>query len=575
MTTAPTQRTSILGIAVRDLTRLQKVSTTVALHGFGEILMRSPLRRFVSRRRGELRADKKLEREPAPERFRRLLESLGPTYIKLGQVLSMRPDRLPPEYITALQKLQDKAQVLPIEEIRSVIEASLGESLEELFSEFDQEPLGTASIAQTHRATTRDGREVVVKVQRPGIEKVMRGDLDLLYLGARILEATIDEMDIYGPSEIVIEFEKALVQELNFHFELNSLMTARSFLDPEWPVIVPEPLPELSCRTVLTMEYFDGRPLRSLEPGSDRAREVIEQLLHVAFKQVFVDGFFHGDPHGGNILVGPDDVICVIDWGLVGRLTVAERDDLLSLAIALISNDVDTVARVLLRMGTPTQRVSMSEFKADITRFRGEYFQVQHLGQADASQFIQDFINAAQKYQVKLATEYSVMAKAVGTVEGLVRHLHPEAPIVEIAREHLEPLVKARYTPQALFDEALGGVTGLGSLIRHMPGQIDQLLHDLETGNLQVQASTPDVRQLEPMARTLGGRLSLSLFAASVTLAAALLLPNDPLTFYRVPILSVLLILMSIGAWTVLWWWHFINVGRPVKVSGILKFFRR
>lgn len=579
MTTS--DHTSILGVAIRDLTRLQKVTTTVALHGFGEILMRSPLRRFVSRgRKGragrkKLRADESLECAPAPERFRRLLEALGPTYIKLGQVLSMRPDRLPSDYIEALQKLQDKAQVLPFDQIREAVETALGRPIEEMFSRFDEEPLGTASIAQIHRAVTKSGEDVVVKVQRPAIETVMRGDLDLLYLGARILEATIDEMGLYGPSDIVIEFEKALVQELNFSFELNNLVMARRLLDGDGKVSAPRPLPELSCRTVITMEYFDGASLRSLEPKSERAVAVIESLLHVAFRQVFVDGFFHGDPHAGNILVNEEGKICLIDWGLVGHLTLAQRDDLLTLAIAIITNDVDTIARVLLRMGTPTRRVSMAEFKSDITRFRTEHLAVASLGQADATRFIEDFVGAAQKYHVKLATEYSVMAKAVGTVEGIVRSLHPDAPIVETAHQYLEPLVKDRYTPQKLIEEALSGVTGIGSMVRHLPGQIDQLLHDMETGNLQVMAETSNLYALSPMLRQLGGRISLSLFASTTTLCAALLLPNDPLVFYRVPILSVLCILAAVGAWTVLLWWHFINVGRPVKIGGLVKFFRR
>lgn len=569
------QKTSILGVAVRDLGRLQKVSTVVALHGFGEILLRSPLRRFVGRSKKELKTDEKIAREPAPERFRRLLEALGPTYIKLGQVLSMRPDRLPPEYIKALQKLQDNAPVLPFEQIRQVVEEGLGSPLEQIFSRFAEEPLGTASIAQIHRATTHEGREVVVKVQRPGIEKIMRGDLDLLYLSARILEATIDEMELYGPSDIVIEFEKALVQELNFNFELNNLRTARKNLNPERKVVVPEPLAELSCRTVLTMEFFPGRPLRDLVPQSELAKAVIEELLHVAYKQVFIDGFFHGDPHGGNILVNDEGVTCIIDWGLVGRLSASERDDLLTLGIAIITNDVDTIARVLLHMGTPTTRVNISEFKSDIARFRSEHMLVESLGQSDASRFIQDFVGAAQKYQVKLATEYSVMAKAVGTVEGIVRHLDPDAPIVEIARQYLEPLVKARYTPEKLLEEAMGGVTGVGSLIRHLPSQMDQLLHDMETGNLQVQSTVPNLQDFAPMLRRLGGRLSLSLFAMSMTLGAAILLLDDPTTYYHIPILSILCILIAISSWTVLLWWHFINVGKPLKISGFLKFFRR
>jgi ubiquinone biosynthesis protein len=323
------------------------------------------------------------------------------------------------------------------------------------------------------------------------------------------------------------------------------------------------------------MEYFEGQPLRSLEPRSPRAARVVEELLHVAFKQVFVDGFFHGDPHAGNILVGPDDRVCLIDWGLVGWLSAAERDDLLSLAIGVITNDADTIARVLLRMGTPTRRVNMADFKSDITRFRSSHLSVSTLGEADATRFVQDFVSAAQKYQVKLATEYSVMAKAVGTVEGIVRNLHPDVPILDIAREHLEPMVRSRYSPQKLLEEAMGGVTGLGSMVRHLPGQVDQLLHDLETGNFQVQAVSPQVKDLPPMLRRMTGRLSLAAFASSMTIAAAILFLGDPLEYRRIPILAIVATLVAMSGWTALLWWYFLNIGRPLRVSGILKFFRR
>jgi ubiquinone biosynthesis protein len=568
-------RTSILGVAIRDLSRLQKVSTTVARHGFGEILERSPLRRLF---RKSLAADERLTHEPAPVRFRRLLEALGPTYIKLGQVLSMRPDRLPPAYIESLQQLQDNAPVVPFDQVRQVVEKGLGSSIEKLFAEFREEPFATASVAQAHRAVTMEGEQVVVKVQRPGIERTMRGDLDLLFLGARILEATIDEMEIYAPSEIVMEFEKGLLRELDFHVELANLVHARKLLPADRPrITIPRVFPELSCRTVLTMEYFKGVPLRTLEPRSERAKDAVEELLHFAFKEVFVDGFFHGDPHAGNILINDEGGICLIDWGLVGVLTPTEREDLLTLLIAAITNDADTIARILLRMGTPTRRVNMSELKADIVRFRSQHLMIATLGEADPAGVIQDFMAAAQKYRVKVATQFSIMAKAATTVEGIVRRLHPDVPIVEIARQYTEPMIRARYSPQKLLEEAFSGVTGIGVMVRHLPGQIDQVLHDVETGNLQVQAVVPNLGSaLEPPLRQLGGRLSLALFATSLTLATALLLPTEASTLYYVPlVLSVLCALAAAGTWSLLLWWYFINLGRPLRLGAVLKFFRR
>lgn len=566
--------TSILGIAVRDLSRLRQVSTVVVRHGFGEVIARSPLSKLLFKDKQLPEESEELKRKPAAVRFKRLLESLGPTYIKLGQVLSTRTDLLPTDYIEELKHLQDNAPELLFEDVRIAVESTLGASLDELFQNFNPEPLATASIAQTHLATTHTGEKVVVKVQRPRIEKVMRGDLDLLYLGAKILEATIDEVDIYSPSDIVVEFERALIRELNFTYELSNLQTARQLLQDNAQVIAPQPYPELSGRRVLTMEFFNGAPLRKLKPNSPEAKHAVEAILHAGCKQVFIDGFFHGDPHPGNILVNEEGIVCFIDWGLTGRLSPSQREDIVTLILAAIANDADTIARILLKMGNATQRINMADFKSEITRIRRQQLEVSSFDEYDSSQFLQEFVKAAQKYQIKLATEYSVLTKVTSTVEGLIRSLHPECDVVSIARPYAEHVVKDRFTPEKILGEALHGVTGMGAMIRQLPNQLDQVLHDVETGNLQVRALTPNLDSLVPQVHHVGSRICMAFFGASMTLSAALLLPNDPTTIYKVPILSVLCILLSVVAWVVLWWWHFIGLGKA-KISPLVRFFNR
>lgn len=575
ITKVETNTTSILGVAVRDLARLRKVAATVIRHGFGGLILRSPLAKFLEKDKPlETSADEELASRPAAQRFKRLLESLGPTYIKLGQVLSTRPDLLPADYIEELKALQDEAPQLTFEEVQQVVELALGGTLEELFEEFDEEPLATASIAQTHLARTHEGERVVVKVQRPNIEKAMRGDLDLLYLGARILEATIEEVAIYSPSDIITEFERGLMQELNFTYELSNLQTAAQLLSPKLKVRVPRAYPDLSGRRVLTMEFFDGISLRRLEPDSPRAQHAVDQVLSAGSKQVFVDGFFHGDPHPGNLLINDQDEVCMIDWGLVGRLSQQQREDIVTLIMAAIANDVDTLARILLKMGRATQRVNMSEFKSEITRIRSQQLMVSSFDDYDSGQFVQEFVVAAQKFRIKLATEYTLLVKVATTAEGLVRSLHPDADVIQITRPWAEEVVRERYNPQKMLQEALTGVTGVGSLIRHLPGQLDQVLHDVETGNLQVRAMTPTLDQAVPMLHQMASRVSMALFAGSMSLCAAVLLPNDPTTVWKIPILSVLCILLAVAGWTVLWWWHFVGTGKA-RISPLVKFFKR
>jgi ubiquinone biosynthesis protein len=568
----PNDTPSIVGVAMRDLGRLRTVAFIAARHGFGPLMMRTPLGRRLFDKPPE--DDAALRGTSAPVRFAKLLAALGPTYIKLGQILSMRKDIFAPEWIEALETLQDEAPRLPFATIREQVESSLGGRLEDLYASFDGEPLATASIAQTHRARTRDGEEMVVKVQRPGIEKTMRSDLDLLYLAAQVLEASIDEMQLIGVVAIVEEFEKGLLGELDFNQELSNLLEFQRNLDPERKVVVPRPHPELSTRTVLTMEFFAGRPIRKLAPKSPEAQAVVNEIVHTALKQVFVDGVFHGDPHAGNLLYDADGTVCMIDLGMVGRLSQEQRDDIVTLMIAMIANDATTVARVLLKMGTPTQRVNLNELKADITRIRGKHLAVANFGEYDSAGFIAEFAKAAGRYRIKLAKDMAILGKAAATLEDIIRTLHPDVDLIGIARPYLDDIMERRLSPQRILGDLMTGTTGVGSMLRTVPGQIDQLMHDFETGNVMVRAVTPELDELPMRLHALGGRISLAAFASATTIATAIAVPETTASTPRM-ITTIVLALAAVLSWTALFVWHWFGSGKPLRVTPILRFFRR
>ncbi len=569
-----TARPSAFGVAMRDLARLREVATAVAKHGFGELLADTPVARKAFDGEGPPDEDAGLEAESAAVRLAQLLGSLGPTYIKLGQILSTRRDLLPEEYILALETLQDDAPVLAADVVRRAVEDGLGATIEESFRSFDETPLGTASIAQTHRAVTHAGVPVVVKVQRPGIEQTMRGDLDLLFLAAQVLEASIDEMQLMGISDVVQEFEKGLLEELDFREELKNLLAARQFLDPERRLAVPRPFPELSSQTVLTMELFEGRPLRDLSPGSDGARAAVEELLGAVCKQVFVDGFFHGDPHTGNILVGDDGQVCLIDFGLVGKLREEQRQDLVTLIVATIAGDSGTIARVLLRMGTPTQRVDLAALKREIDRLRAEYLSSATLSEMDSAGFVEEFAAAAGHFRIKLASEYSILTKAAATLEGVIRSLHPDIDLVAISRPYVEHVVAERLSPTTVLQGLAADLGDLGSIAQRLPAQLDQVLHDVETGNLQVRAVTPGLDEIPALLHQAASRVAVGLFAASLSICAAVLVAPVTPSGGRVA-LAFLCALAAAGGWTALFWWHLIGRGKPLKLGPLLKIFRR
>jgi ubiquinone biosynthesis protein len=555
---------------MRDLGRLRTVAMIVARHGFGPWLMRTPLGRLLDKPEG----DAALRDASAPARFAKLLAALGPTYIKLGQILSMRKDLFGPDWIEALESLQDDAPPLPFAAIRAQVEQSLGGKLEDLYASFDEVPLGTASIAQTHRARTQEGDEVVVKVQRPGIEATMRSDLDLLYLAAQILEASIDEMQLVGVVAIVEEFEKGLLRELNFHLEFANLLEFRRNLDPQHKVTVPRPYPALSTRDVLTMQFFAGKPIRKLTPKSPEAQAVVNEIVHSAFKQVLVDGVFHGDPHAGNMLYGEDGTLCMIDLGMVGRVTPEQRDDIVTLTVATIANDSSTVVRILLKMGVPTQRVNLAELKADVERIRAQHLMVASFGEYDSAGFIAEFGKTAGKHRIKLARDMAILGKAAATLEDIIRTLHPDVDLIGIARPFLDAIVKERLSPQRLLGEFVSGASGMGSMLRTVPGQVDQLLHDFETGNIMVRAVTPQLDELPARVHALGGRISLAAFAMATTIAAALVAPGTTEAFPQF-IAATALALAAAGGWIALLGWHWLGRGKPLRLTPLVKFFRR
>jgi ubiquinone biosynthesis protein len=564
---------SLVGSARRDLTRLRKVAATIVRHGFGELLLKSSLgRRLMDK--GELPQEGEAVQGSAAVRFTRMLASLGPTFIKLGQILSMRHDLLPREWIEALETLQDSAPLVPYEEILAQVEQALGMPASEAFASFGEKPIGTASIAQVHLATTHDGKQVVVKVQRPGISDVMRGDLNLLYLGAQILEASIDELRLVGVTDIVMEFEKALLRELDFRQELSALMRMRSLLTPDGNVTVPRPYPDLSDSTVLTMDFFVGKPMRALTPHSELAKRAVEDLVRSFCKQVFVDGFFHGDPHAGNILCDEAGTLCLLDLGLVGELTSEQRADVVALLVATFANESSSIARILLKMGTPTQRVSLMELRAEIDRIRGKFLEAnKSAADMDSAGFVQEFADAAQKFRIKLASEYAVLIKAVATIEGIVRQLHPDADIVSLARPFVQSTFMHKFSPGDIFKEVASEVSTLGSLAHRLPTHIDQLLHDFETGNLQIRAVTPKLNALPWTLQQAASRLSLSLFAAAMSLCSSVVLVSALPEWPRY-LLAGALALMATTAWIVLFGWHFVR-GKPVRLTPLMKMFKR
>jgi ubiquinone biosynthesis protein len=573
--------------AVQDIRRLQKITAVLTRHGFSAVARRAGLGRFLpdTRTDGEFSGEDGEtaligeDRSAAALRFRRVLEDLGPTFVKLGQVLSTRPDLVPREFMEELKKLQDQVGPMDLEVVHQQIEDSLGKEVEECFEYFDEKPLAAASIGQVHRATTVEGQECVVKVQRAGIQEQIRSDLDILYYLARILEATIEEVELYSPTDIVREFEKAILAELDFRMEAQNIKEfGQNFADVE-EVSVPAVYDDYTTAEVLTMEYIEANKLSSIEGGTEEADKVLKVLLDAMVKMVLYDGFFHGDPHPGNILVRDDLSLVFIDFGLMGRLSASQQDDLISLILNVLAGDADAISRALLRMGRPVGRVNLREFRADVERIRNKYIEAT-VGEIDVSQFIQEVMDAAQYHKIRLNPNYAVLTKTAATIEGIMRSLKPDMDVMELGMPYARDLALRRFSARKIAQSAINTAVGFSSFVTKVPQQMDQVLMDMESGNLTITVRNESLDQMGETLNTMGTRLFLGVIAAGLAVVSAILIQPYDMSIQGVPIMLVIALLAAGGATMLFWWalgWHVAasRRGKKLRLEPFMRFFRR
>ena len=506
---------------VQDIKRLREISAVVVRHGFGELWDRARIWDVLGRRdEGERPTPEEL-RATSARRFRETLSDLGPTFIKLGQILSSRPDILPAGFISELTRLQDRAAPMPVALVFQLIEKGLGKPAAQLFASIDPEPLASASIAQVHRARTQAGDEVVVKVQRPGIEEQIKSDTDLLFYLARFLEGVVEETGIYTPTGIVSEFRNAMLLELDFENEARNIEEFARTHQARPYVVIPQLHRPLSCRTVITLQELKGRKLNQVldsPEGVDRKR-LARHVLDASFHQLFTDGLFHGDPHPGNVIVLPDDRIGLLDFGLVGRLSRGMQESIILLVLAVSLKDPDTVARLLYKIGVPDERINLHQFRADIHDLLDRYLGLK-LAEVDSGVLMTELVDLAMKYKIKIPKEYAVLSKAAATTEGIVRQLDPELDIAEAALPYAKQLLVERYNPASMSGGLLRVALQIQGFLQDTPAQLSQILMDLEGGKFHVTVRSDELARLNSNVKALGILLFAGMIASGLIVGA-------------------------------------------------------
>ncbi len=504
----------------RSAERLAQIGAVLVKHGFGEVVSR--LRLGVP----APPADGSPPPDPLAVRLRRVLEDLGPTFVKLGQIASTRADLLPPAIVAELTRLQDAVPPMSADDVELLLRETWGDDLAGTFAAFDRAPLAAASIGQVHTARLGDARgDVVVKLQRPGARAQIERDLDLLYMLARLIENNIPESKVYAPVGLVGEFDRAVTAELDYGQEIdNALRFAKNFADDP-TVCFPTPYRDVSGKRALVMERFHGGRIDQLVDPAVRKR-VARNALHVIAKMIFEHGFFHADPHPGNIImVGPDDdpAIGLIDLGLVGRLSEELRDGAIRLLVAAASADGNAVADALLAMGKPRGRIDVPAFRAEVAMLAEKYLG-KPLKEIEVAALIRDLVQGAIKYEIDMPVEMMMVGKALMTVEGIGKQLDPDLDVLGELRPLLLKMIMHRYRPERLARDALRGARSLGDAAIALPGQLTDLLEDARAGRLAVIARDPATAAATDR---LGRRLFTAILAAATLGSGTALLIAD------------------------------------------------
>jgi ubiquinone biosynthesis protein len=477
--------------AARDIGRVRDISAVLARYGFGEVLQRMG---FGGKRSEPDVVEK--DRSWAM-RLRMALEELGPSFIKLGQIMSTRADVLPPELIEELTRLQDDAPQVPFPAIKEQIERSLGAPLAEIYAEFDEKPIAAASIAQVHRAKlrTEDGlMDVAVKVQRPGLSETITSDLDILHTFAAVLERAVPETRIYAPSGLVSQFDRAITSELDFTIEAeNAVRFAQNFTgykNARFPLVYRQ----ATSKHVITLEYLEGKKVFDAVAAGHSGKKLARLAMDILVKQIFEDGFFHADPHPGNVLVlgDPDHpVFAMLDLGMVGRLSPRFRDLAVDLMVAAVRKDYEGIADILYSMGTPTKKIDMIAYRAEVALLAEKYLGKQ-LKDIQMSALIRDLAQGSMKFGIEVPMDFVLVGKALMTTEGVGKALEPELDVFEEARPLFLEIVKKRYSPERIGNELLRRLERLSGATQHLPEQIRDVLDDLRFGRLTVRTNDAD-----------------------------------------------------------------------------------
>jgi len=514
---------------MQHLRRYREIIFVFIKYGFGAIIDNIGILKHINVRRKILKQtnDENIAKLSRGERLRLALEELGPTFIKMGQILSTRSDILPKDIIKELEKLQDKAPAFSFDEVKSVIQNEFGESLEEAYAEFEPTPLAAASIAQVHKALLWSGKTVVVKVQRPGIEKIIAQDMRILEDIAKFVDNHTKYGKIYNFTKMVEDFKKRLEEELDFRIEgENAEKFKKNFLKDK-KVKIPSIIWTHTTRRVLTMEYIDGIPLNDFnaidEAGLDRGA-IARNLAKSVLNQILRDGFFHGDPHPGNIMVLEDGTIAFLDFGMVGSLSPERKRQFSKMLLGIVYKNSRMIIESIIDLNAMTLNVNMKKLEKDINNLRDRYVEIP-LEKLKVGEVLNGIFDLVFSYNIVIPNEFNMLAKSLITLEGIVEKLDPKISVLEVAKPIAKQLIPKMFSTQHMKEEIINATMDYSRLIKELPSFLLNFLRKTEEENYAVELKIRDFENLEKRVDKVFNRLSTSiiLLALSIVIAGILI----------------------------------------------------
>ena len=550
------RKIGVIGRTYRNLNRYSQILGALFKYGFEDLVVRLNIDRYIDIALQMIRRKppERLERLTRAERVRMILEELGPTFVKFGQVLSTRPDLVPVDFLNELAKLQDHVPPFGVEEVRRVVTQELGQAPEALFAHFEPTPIASASIGQVHRATLAGGEPVAVKVQRPGIRRVIEIDLEILLHLATLAERHITELALHRPVRIVEEFAKTLERELDYTIEASNMQRmARLFLH-DATAYIPAVYREHSSARVLTCEYIQGIKISEIAEldaaGLDR-QLITERGADLVLKQIFIHGFFHADPHPGNLFVLPGNVICMIDFGMTGSIDRHTREDFVDLIDAVVHHHEARATQVLLKLTEWEQEPDRRRFERDVADFIGQHLH-KPLQEIELGRLINRLLELATQHRLRIPASLFLMMKAITSVEGIARRLDPRFDIFEQARPFIFHVKMARLHPGRITGDLLSIASTLKQFSGQMPKDMLALTRMARLGRLTFRHELLGMDRMLATHDQMSNRIAFALIIAALLVGSALIvISKTPPLFFGISLLGLIGFLAAavLGVW--------------------------